>query len=81
MKHQVLLFAAAKRLIGQSAVVLDLPGSATVADLRAALRSRHPALTEILAHAKLAVNSEYAADGAPLPPGAEIALIPPVSGG
>jgi len=42
---------------------------------------RHPTLQPLLPHLRFAINQELAAVDAPVPDGAEIALIPPVAGG
>ncbi len=81
VKVSVQLFAAARQLAGQAAVELELPEPATVAQVRAALRSRCPQLERLLPHARLAVNAEYAGDDAAVRAGDALALIPPVSGG
>ncbi len=79
---RVKLFAVARQRAGQDHVEVELPSAAaTVADLRAAIVDRCPALADLLPHMKVAVNNDYAADGARLPASAELALIPPVSGG
>lgn len=81
MRARVHLFAVARQRAGRPSVEVDLPDGATVADLKRALRETVPDLAAVLPAARLAVNAEYADDAAPVPPGAEIALIPPVSGG
>jgi molybdopterin synthase catalytic subunit len=79
---RVKLFAVARQRAGQDHVEVEVPvAAATVADLRAAIMARCPALADVLPHVKVAVNSDYAADAAQLPANAEVALIPPVSGG
>jgi molybdopterin converting factor subunit 1 len=79
---RVKLFAVARQRAGQDHVEVEVPAAAaTVADLRVAIAKRCPALTDVLPHVKVAVNNEYAADRTPLPADAEVALIPPVSGG
>jgi len=81
MRITVKLFAAARQRAGSEAIEIELPPSATVANLRAALAEQHPNLASLLPHARLAINSDYAADHAIIPAAAEIAIIPPVSGG
>jgi molybdenum cofactor cytidylyltransferase len=78
---QVRFFALAKDLAGCSAIDLDLAGAQRVSDLRAEIARRLPALAPLLKTAMIAVNEEYADDGAHVTPGARIAIIPPVSGG
>ncbi len=76
----VLYFAAAREATGTARETLDA-APATVRDLRRALETRHPALTAVLARCRLAVNQELAEDADAVPPEAEVAVIPPVSGG
>jgi molybdopterin converting factor subunit 1 len=79
---RVKLFAVARQRAGLDQVEVELPAPApTVADLRVAIRERYPLLADVLPHVKVAVNNDYAADTAPLAANAEVALIPPVSGG
>lgn len=53
----------------------------TVADLRVALARQCPAIVPLLARSAIAIDGRYAADGAALAAGADVAVIPPVSGG
>ena len=76
----VLYFAAARDAAGAPREAVD-PVPATVGDLRAALTRRHPALGRILGRCRIAVDEDMAADGDALRDGAEVAIIPPVSGG
>jgi molybdopterin converting factor small subunit len=81
MNATVKVFALARQLAGRESLAIVLPSDATVADLRRAIADQHPALADLVAHALFAVNAEYAADTAPIPAGADLACIPPVSGG
>ena len=81
MTVQVLLFARARELAGRETVTVDLRDGASVAELRHALAEAAPALGPLLRTLYVAVNSEYAADADAIPPGAEVACFPPVSGG
>jgi molybdopterin converting factor subunit 1 len=81
MMVQVRLFARARDLAGTDRVALDLPEGATAGDLRRRLGRAFPALQGLLERSALAVNEEFAGDELPLPPHAEVALLPPVSGG
>ena len=81
MTLTVRLFARAKDIAGTDALSLMLPEHATVADLRRRLAAEHPRLEALLARSAFAVNDEFADDAYPLPARAEIALLPPVSGG
>jgi sulfur-carrier protein len=78
---RVRLFARAKDLAGTDSLSLELPPRAAVADLRRLLAEQVPALATLLPRSALAVNEEFARDDLPLTDNAEIALLPPVSGG
>jgi molybdopterin converting factor subunit 1 len=80
MALTILYFAAAREAAGVTREALDI-SAATVADVRRALAARHAPLGRILPRCRLAVNQEVAEDGDAVPAGAEIAVIPPVSGG
>lgn len=75
------LFAVARERLGTNHIEVKLGDPATVADLRHALAEQFPSLTDLLPHIRIAINSDYATPAAVVPPGAEVALIPPVSGG
>jgi molybdopterin converting factor subunit 1 len=81
MTVTVLLFARARELAGADTLRLEVPDGATVADLRQTLAERYPRLGGLLERSALAVDREFAEDTDRLPRGAEVALIPPVSGG
>lgn len=78
--HTIYCFGVARDLTGAGSVKLDLPTTATVADLRAALLDRYPAFGELVSFA-IARNEAYAEGTEVLEPGDELAVIPPVSGG
>src|SRR5262245_55641932 len=77
----VRLFARARDLAGAGTVALQLPEEATVGDLRRGLAAAYPVLGPLLERSAIAVNEEFAGDELTLPLQAEIALLPPVSGG
>jgi molybdopterin converting factor subunit 1 len=81
MTCRVRLFARARDLAGADAFTLELPAGCTAGELRRRLAREHPALATLAARSALAVNAEFAGDDVVLPDGAEIALLPPVSGG
>jgi len=81
MNVRVKLFAVARQRVGCDAIDVELPAAATAAQLRGALVEQFPPLADVVPHARLAVNNEYALDAASIPAGAEVAVIPPVSGG
>jgi molybdopterin converting factor subunit 1 len=80
MSIHVLYFAGAREAAGTSRETLAR-APATVAELRASLAEAHPALSRILPRCRIAVDQEFAPDDAPLRDGAEVAVVPPVSGG
>ena len=80
MNVEVKLFAVAKQLAGSETVSVELPPNAKVKDLRTALGKRED-LRDIIDRAMIAIDAEYASDDAIVSEKAEIALIPPVSGG
>jgi len=77
----VLYFAAARERAGLDRESLELPEGATAGQARARLLELHPALAPLAPHLRLAVDKAFAPDSAVLTEGAEVALIPPVSGG
>lgn len=81
MTVQVRLFAVARELAGRQSVTLDLPEPCTIAQLRQLLAAEVPLLADTLHHVLFAIGSEYVTDEAVVGPGAEVACIPPVSGG
>lgn len=81
MNVQVRLFAVARDLAGVDHIELSLPESATVGQLRTALAAQCPSLSDTLQRSMIAVNEEYAQDAQVLPADADVACIPPVSGG
>ncbi len=81
MTFEVRLFARAKDLAGADSVRLELPPGATVGDLRRRLAGAYPALAGLLERCAIAVNDEFTDDSLPLPDRAEVAVLPPVSGG
>ena len=81
MKVSVLLFSAAREVVGKDAVQLELPDAATVAAARSALLQSYPALTPRAKNLLWAVNNEFASDDRVLHSTDVVACFPPVSGG
>ena len=81
MKVRVKLFAVARELSGCDTLEIALADSATVGNLRQALAEQAPQLAGIVRQLMFAVNAEYAGDNTLLHDGADVACIPPVSGG
>lgn len=81
VKIRVLLFASLADDFEGPELAAELPDGATVAALREHLAGAHPGLADRLPRLRVAVNQGFAADDTVLTPDAEVALIPPVSGG
>ena len=81
MKVTVLYFAQARERADCVREQLELPEGCRIEDARAAIAKAHPALESLWPHLALALNGEIARDGMRVEPGAELALLPPVSGG
>jgi molybdopterin converting factor subunit 1 len=81
IKVRVLAFATASDALGAAETELELPSAASVAGLRRVLLERYPALVPLGTRLAIAVDGELARDDTPLRDGAEVALLPPVSGG
>jgi molybdopterin converting factor small subunit len=81
MNVSVRLFARAKDLAASGTVVVEVPAGATVGEVRRCLAEARPILAAIVGRSAFAVNGEFANDDQVMPPAAEVALLPPVSGG
>lgn len=81
MTITVLLFAQAREHAGSARVTLELPEGSRVADALAVLEREHPGLAALRAHLAVAVDQRLVRADAALAHGAELALLPPVSGG
>lgn len=78
----MLSFATASDAVGSAQTERRLPDGSTIADLVECLTAAHPDLEQLWPRLAIAVDGEVAGDrGAPLHDGAEVALLPPVSGG
>ncbi len=81
MTVRLQLFAAVREAAGMPVLELPYVPGMTVADVRKALVDRIPALAALAPYLHFAIDAEYAADAALVPPGADLACIPPTSGG
>lgn len=77
---RVSLFAGLAAAAGTRQVEIPWHGG-TAADLRAAVAAAVPAAAALVEKSAVAIGNDYAADGSAVAAGAEIAIIPPVSGG
>ncbi|MDW8264355.1 MAG: MoaD/ThiS family protein [Gemmataceae bacterium] len=80
-KIEVLLFARLRDLAGSDRVRIEVPLPIMAQKLRAALARLLPDAADLLARCAVAADGVYQADDEPINPHAEIAIIPPVSGG
>lgn len=81
MRVTVLFFAQARERAQRAQALFALPDGSRVSDAIAAIRSDYPALEDLWPHLAVAVDGVLAPEDAALRDGAEIALLPPVSGG
>lgn len=81
MNVRVLLFAAAREVVGASELGLEVPEGANARGVLDALCALHPSLTAHRRSLRVAVDGAYARDDEPVREGAEVAIIPPVAGG
>jgi molybdopterin synthase catalytic subunit len=81
MRVRVLAFASASDALGAGEREIELPDGSDVAALRAELVRRHPELAALWNRLAVAVDGEISGPDAEIPDGAEVALLPPVSGG
>lgn len=81
MTLNVLFFAQARERAGCSSTALDVPAGSRVRDALDALVARHPGLAPLRGHVALSLNGVLARGDEALVDGAELAVLPPVSGG
>ena len=81
MRLRILAFASASDALGAAESFFELAPGSSVDDLKRALLARHPALAALLPRLAVAVDGEFAGGDRELSEGAEVALLPPVSGG
>jgi molybdopterin synthase catalytic subunit len=81
MKVALHLFASVREAVGQREVCMDLDEGATLDDLKRRLANDFPTLKPMLKTIVFAIDDEYVPFEQRLHDGAQIALIPPVSGG
>jgi len=81
MNVRVRLFAAPRDAAGADLLEVEVAEGATIAELRRVMVERFPQLADLLARTMFAVDTEYATDATVLSADADVACIPPVSGG
>lgn len=82
MNHvKLLLFATLRDRAGAKSMELDIPAELTVQGLKDKIAEEYPNLKDSMLSVIITINREYAFDEAVIPPNAELAMFPPVSGG
>lgn len=81
MVVKVLFFAAAREVAGTSGMDIVLEDETTLGQLKQNLVEQFPGLLHVLGHSTISVDREYAPDHRILYHGAEVAVLPPSSGG
>lgn len=81
MTVKIAFFAAARDITGCDFLDLSVDDAATVATVKQDLSDRYPELTELMNRSTWSVDHEYVGNEKELYDGAEIGMIPPVSGG
>jgi len=81
VKVSLLLFAGLRDAVGQRTLCMEFEDGATVSDLKRRLGVEYPRVEPMLRTVVCAIDDEYVRAEESLREGAEVALIPPVSGG
>jgi MoaE-MoaD fusion protein len=81
MKIRLLAFASAGDALGTGETEIELPAGSRIADLKTLLERDHPALAPLWLRLAIAIDGRIARSDQEIPDGAEVALLPPVSGG
>ncbi len=78
---KLLFFATLRDRAGTKTMELDIPAELTIQGLKDKISNEYPNLRESMSSVLITINREYAFDDALIPPDAELAMFPPVSGG
>lgn len=81
MNVHLVAFATASDIVGKDPQTLELADGSSLSDLQRLLTERYPTLETLWPRLAIAVDGQLARTDAPLKDGAEVALLPPVSGG
>lgn len=78
---KLLFFATLRDRAGTKSLELDVPENLTVRGLKEKIAEEYPNLKDSMKSVLITIDREYAFDEAIIPPDAEMAMFPPVSGG
>jgi len=78
---KLLFFATIRDRAGTKSMELDVPENMTVLGLKDKIAEEYPNLKDSMKSVLITIDREYAFDEAVIPPNAEMAMFPPVSGG
>ena len=78
---KLLFFATIRDRAGAKSMELDIPEDLTVQGLKDKIAKEYPNLKDSMKSVLITIDREYAFDEAIIPPNAEMAMFPPVSGG
>ncbi|MGE5375853.1 MAG: molybdopterin converting factor subunit 1 [Bacteroidota bacterium] len=78
---KLLFFATLRDRAGTRSMELEIPTDLTIQGLKDLISTEYPNLKESMSSVLITINREYAFDEATIPPNAELAMFPPVSGG
>lgn len=78
---KILFFATLRDQIGQRTIIKEIAPGITVTELKQNLSKQFPAAAPLINTCLVAINHEFAEASMVIPPSAEIAFFPPVSGG
>jgi molybdopterin synthase catalytic subunit/molybdopterin converting factor small subunit len=81
MKIRLLAFATAADALGTGETDLEMPDGSRISDLRSRLDRDHPGMIPLWPRLAVALDGRIVPADTPLEDGAEVALLPPVSGG
>lgn len=77
---EVMLFAGMAEMAGRRCIELDWQGGSP-GDLRSRLAAACPAIGPLVRRSGIASGDRYLGEAEQIPPGGQVAVIPPVSGG
>ena len=81
IKVTILFFAYLRDAVGKTSLKISLPSHSDICYLKKVLLHDYPLLDDRLPKTITSINRQFADDSAIIPPDAEIAFFPPVSGG